>query len=88
AGLDGATGGLFGVVSDLAGKGISGLASSVGSWFKSGDASAPDQGRAGALRQGVAAAATAAMLATGAMPALADTGAVRIDSRPPLASAA
>ncbi|OBY82188.1 phage tail tape measure protein, partial [Delftia sp. JD2] len=54
AGLDGATGGLFGVVSDLAGKGISGLASSVGSWFKSGDASAPDQGRAGALRQGVA----------------------------------
>ena len=88
AGLDGATGGLFGVVSDLAGKGISGLASSVGSWFKSGDASAPDQGRAGALRQGVAAAATAATLATGAMPALADTGAVRIDSRPPLASAA
>lgn len=88
AGLDGATGGLFGVVSDLAGKGISGLASSVGSWFKSGDASAPDQGRAGALRQGVAAAATAATLATGAMPAMADTGAVRIDSRPPLASAA
>lgn len=88
AGLDGATGGLFGVVSDLAGKGISGLASSVGSWFKSGDASVPDQGRAGALRQGVAAAATAATLATGAMPALADTGAVRIDSRPPLASAA
>ena len=88
AGLDGATGGLFGVVSDLAGKGISGLASSVGSWFKSGAASAPDQGRAGALRQGVAAAATAATLATGAMPALADTGAVRIDSRPPLASAA
>lgn len=88
AGLDDATGGLFGVVSDLAGKGISGLASSVGSWFKSGDASAPDQGRAGALRQGVAAAATAATLATGAMPALADTGAVRIDSRPPLASAA
>lgn len=88
AGLDGATGGLFGVVSDLAGKGISGLASSVGSWFKSGDASAPDQGRAGALRQGVAAAATAATRATGAMPALADTGAVRIDSRPPLASAA
>lgn len=88
AGLDGATGGLFGVVSDLAGKGISGLASWVGSWFKSGDASAPDQGRAGALRQGVAAAATAATLATGAMPALADTGAVRIDSRPPLASAA
>lgn len=88
AGLDGATGGLFGVVSDLAGKGISGLASSVGSWFKSGDASTPDQGRAGALRQGVAAAATAATLATGAMPALADTGAVRIDSRPPLASAA
>lgn len=88
AGLDGATGGLFGVVSDLAGKGISGLASSVGSWFKSGDASAADQGRAGALRQGVAAAATAATLATGAMPALADTGAVRIDSRPPLASAA
>lgn len=88
AGLDGATGGLFGVVSDLAGKGISGLASSVGSWFKSGDASAPDQGRAGALRQGVAAAATAATLATGAMPALADTGAARIDSRPPLASAA
>lgn len=87
AGLDGATGGLFGVVSDLAGKGISGLASSVGSWFKSGDASAPDQGRAGALRQGVAAAATAATLATG-VPALADTGAVRIDSRPPLASAA
>lgn len=88
AGLDGATGGLFGVVSDLAGKGISGLASSVGSWFKSGDASAPDQGRAGALRQGVAAAATAATLATGAIPAMADTGAVRIDSRPPLASAA
>nr|WP_180317598.1 phage tail tape measure protein [Delftia acidovorans] len=88
AGLDGATGGLFGVVSDLAGKGISGLASSVGSWFKSGDASAPDQGRAGTLRQGVAAAATAATLATGAMPALADTGALRIDSRPPLASAA
>lgn len=88
AGLDGATGGLLGVVSDLAGKGISGLASSVGSWFKSGDASAADQGRAGALRQGVAAAATAATLATGAMPALADTGAVRIDSRPPLASAA
>jgi TP901 family phage tail tape measure protein len=88
AGLDGATGGLFGVVSDLAGKGIGGLASSVGSWFKSGDASAPDQGRAGALRQGVAAAATAATLATGAMPAMADTGAVRIDSRPPLASAA
>ncbi|MDR3017051.1 MAG: phage tail tape measure protein [Delftia acidovorans] len=88
AGLDGATGGLFGVVSDLAGKGISGLASSVGSWFKSGDASAPDQGRAGALRQSVAAAATAATLATGAMPALADTGAVRIDSRPPLAGAA
>lgn len=88
AGLDGATGGLFGVLSDLAGKGISGLASSVGSWFKSGDASAPDQGRAGALRQGVAAAATAATLATGAMPAMADTGAVRIDSRPPLASAA
>lgn len=88
AGLDGATGGLFGVVSDLAGKGISSLASSVGSWFKSGDASAPDQGRAGALRQGVAAAATAATLATGAMPAMADTGAVRIDSRPPLASAA
>ncbi|MXN32808.1 phage tail tape measure protein [Delftia sp. CH05] len=88
AGLDGATGGLFGVVADLAGKGISGLASSVGSWFKSGDASAPDQGRAGALRQGVAAAATAATLATGAMPAMADTGAVRIDSRPPLASAA
>lgn len=88
AGLDGATGGLFGVVSDLAGKGISGLASSVGSWFQAGDASAPDQGRAGALRQGVAAAATAATLATGAMPALADTGAVRIDSRPPLASAA
>ncbi len=88
AGLDGATGGLFGVVSDLAGKGISGLASSVGSWFKSGDASAADQGRAGTLRQGVAAAATAATLATGAMPALADTGAVRIDSRPPLASAA
>src|SRR5260221_151868 len=88
AGLDGATGGLFGVVSDLAGKGISGLASSVGSWFKSGDASAPDQGRAGALRQGVAAAATAATLATGAMPALADTGAVGLDSRPPPARAA
>ncbi|MBB1649319.1 phage tail tape measure protein [Delftia sp. UME58] len=88
AGLDGATGGLFGVVSDLAGKGISGLASSVGSWFKSGDAPAHDQGRAGALRQGVAAAATAATLATGAMPAMADTGAVRIDSRPPLASMA
>lgn len=79
--------------------GVVGVATSIGSWFKETfsfggpDATSPspplpEQGRAGALRQGIAAAATAATLATGSMPALAAQGTVRIDSRAPLAGAA